>query len=81
MTQKFINEFDFKVPMYIDTMDDSFNNTFHIWPDKAIIISCDKGDVGSVSNILFTAQLNDNASRSTTSWTNDIINFINQHCD
>lgn len=71
MSNKFIEEFDFKPPVYVDTMSDSFNNTFNIWPDKCIIVKQE----GNETEILFTALLN-GYSRTTSQWYNDITNFI-----
>jgi len=71
MSNKFIEKFDFKPPVYVDTMSDSFNNTFNIWPDKCIIVKQE----GNETEILFTALLN-GYSRTTSQWYNDITNFI-----
>lgn len=72
MAEKFISDFDFKPPMYVDTMQDSFNNKFHIWPDKCIIIR----NIGSKAEIVFTALLNKDATRTTDKWVKDITDFI-----
>ncbi len=72
MTSQFINDFNFEVPMYVDTMQDSFNNQFHIWPDKCIIINNKENE----AEIVFTALLNEDASRSTSKWVKDITDFI-----
>jgi hypothetical protein len=72
MASKFTSEFDFKPPMYVDMMQNTFNEKFHIWPDKSIVI---RGK-GPMVEIVFTALLNDDASRSTNKWADDIIKFI-----
>jgi hypothetical protein len=76
MTSKFIEEFDYKVPMYVDTMQDSFNNQFRIWPDKCIIIKQVDNDH---TEVLFTALL-ENATRNTNKWAQDIIDYIENNC-
>ncbi len=73
MATKFIEDYDFKVPMYVDTMQDSFNTKFNIWPDKCIVVRTSES--GRSTEILFTALLED-ASRTVSKWTKDVTDFL-----
>jgi len=36
--KNFISKFNFKLPVYVDTMENSFDNTYYAWPDRYYII-------------------------------------------
>lgn len=38
MGRKFLNKYNIEIPMVCDNMDNEFNKTFGIWPDRAILI-------------------------------------------
>ena len=37
-----INEYDFEIPVFIDSMDNKFQNTYSCWPFRCIIIDNNK---------------------------------------
>lgn len=39
---KFINTFDFKIPMYLDSMSNDFDNIFSVWPFRFYVIEFDQ---------------------------------------
>ncbi len=78
MATKFMTEFNYAVPMYVDTMLDSFNNKFNIWPDKCIIVQ----PAGPRQvKIVFTALLDSDASRGVDQWALQVTNFLDQMND
>lgn len=36
---KFINEFNFTIPTYLDTMSNEFSNEFSVWPFRYFVIN------------------------------------------
>ena len=38
----FINKLNYKIPVYLDTMDNDFQTTFKSWPFRAIIVKNNK---------------------------------------
>jgi hypothetical protein len=69
--KRFIEEFDYKVPFYIDFMDNSFNESYHIWPDKCLMLIKDV--------IVYTGTLDESGSRSFEkgySWIDVLVKLI-----
>ena len=67
MANKFINEYKWPIPTYIDSMDNDFNNNYSAWPDRAYLIFDNQ--------LLYFSKINNDGSRNTF-WTHEIENFF-----
>jgi len=68
--KKFIKENDFKLPMYLDTMDNSFHNMFGAWPERYYIIQNGKlAAIGQPGPMGY----------NTANWPEEIQQWLNQN--
>lgn len=63
MANKFIQQYDWPIPTFIDTMDNDFNNIYSAWPDRAYLVFEGK--------LLYVSKINNDGSRNTA-WTSEI---------
>lgn len=63
LANKFIKDYEWKIPTVVDTMENDFNEKYAAWPDRAYVISNGK--------LEYFARINDDGSRSTF-WTDEI---------
>ncbi len=62
------NEFQLDIPCLMDTMENSFQNIYRPWPDRAFVFH--------EGVIRYMAKINDDGSRNNV-WTADIANLLN----
>lgn len=63
MADKFIADYEWNVPTYVDTMTNDFNRVYSAWPDRAFVIF--EGRVVYMSEV-------DNEGRRAGPWTDYI---------
>ncbi len=67
MAKKYINEFDFIIPTYIDSIENDFNNKYAAWPDRAYVIYENK--------MMYVSRVNNDGSRDMM-WVDEIENLL-----
>jgi hypothetical protein len=53
MAQKFVEEFDWPIPTYVDNYENDFDNEYGAWPDRIFVFDF----VNSVKTLVFKAEL------------------------
>lgn len=69
MVNVLIDEYHPTIPIYIDTMNNDFQNAYNPWPDRAYVFVNNK--------IQYIARNNDDGSRNTY-WTNEISQLLDK---
>lgn len=67
MVDLLIDEYHPTIPIYIDTMNNDFQNAYNPWPDRAYVFINNK--------IKYIAKINDDGSRNMA-WTNEIATML-----
>ena len=68
MVDLLIDEYHPTIPIFIDNMNNDFQNAYHPWPDRAYVFLNNK--------IKYIARTNDDGSRNSV-WTDEIASLIN----
>jgi len=68
MVDLLIDEYHPTIPIFIDNMNNDFQNAYHPWPDRAYVFLNNK--------IKYIARTNDDGSRNSV-WTDEIAALIN----
>jgi len=68
MVKLLLDEYHPTIPIYIDTMENEFQEAYHPWPDKAYVFMNYK--------LKYIAKGNDNGTRNTY-WTTEIAHLLN----
>lgn len=69
MVDVLIDEHHPTIPIVMDTMENSFQNAYNPWPDKAYVFLNDR--------ILYIARINDDGTRNAC-WTDEIAILLDQ---
>lgn len=67
MANLFINEYQWPIPTYIDSIDNNFNNKYAAWPDRAYLIFDNQ--------LIYVSKINNDGTRNNY-WTSEIENFF-----
>jgi hypothetical protein len=63
LAKKYVNEFNFLIPTFVDSIENDFNNKYAAWPDRAYVIFEDK--------IIYVSKVNNDGSRNMM-WAEEI---------
>ena len=63
MANKFITDFKWNIPTFVDTIENDFNKVYSAWPDRAYVIFNDR--------LIYISKINKDGSRNMT-WVNEI---------
>ena len=67
LAMKYISEFDFPIPVYVDNIENEFNTKYAAWPDRAYIIFENK--------IIYVSHVNEDGSRDMA-WVEEIEKLV-----
>ncbi len=70
MVDLLVDEFHPTIPIYMDTIDNEFQNTYNPWPDRAFVFLNGK--------IKYIARINDDGTRENY-WTDEIARLIDSN--
>jgi hypothetical protein len=66
MANKFIQDYEWNIPLYLDNMDNEFNEKYAAWPDSAYLIFENK----------LVYEPHDTTGKRDTAWTNYIEDIL-----
>ncbi len=67
MAKDFIEEFDWKIPTFVDTFENKFNEEYGTWPDRGYVIYKNK--------LIYVSSVNEDGTRSVA-WTKEIEDLL-----